>query len=290
MIVALLLLQLTVPAPAWSRPPVPLAEPTLTETSALVTSLAYPGVLWTLNDSGNPPELFATDTSGRALGRIRVLGAKNVDWEALASGPCPSPRVPSTGAPTRQCLYVGDIGDNSRVRPFVTIYRVPEPRPGIDTTVEIIDSLRAVYPDGARDAESMVVDADGTIWIISKELLQSPHVYEIPRRSWGGARAQTMVFVDSLPIPSASGIEHWATDATWLGRGDTLIVRTYGELWVVPFLGGRPHPNETRPLCSLQGLGPQGEGVAWLGKGLFGLTSEKLFRSPASIALVRCGG
>jgi hypothetical protein len=286
---ALLLLQLTVPAPAWSRPPVPLAAPTLTETSALVASRTYPGVLWTLNDSDNPPELFATDTAGHALGRIRVLGAKNVDWEALASGPCPGAgRAVPARAPT--CLYVGDIGDNSRVRSFVTIYRVREPRPGIDTSVAILDSLRLTYPDGPRDAESVVVDAGGTLWIISKELLQSPRMYEIPKRSWDHARAQKLVFVDSLPIPSASGIEHWVTDATWLGRGDTLIVRTYGELWVVPFLGGRPHPDGTRPLCSLQGLGPQGEGVAWLGKGLFGLTSEKLFHSPASIALVRCGG
>lgn len=287
MITALLLLQVAIPEPRWSRPPVALAAPTLTETSALVRSDAHPGVLWTLNDSDNPPELFAIDTAGRDLGRVTVVGAKNVDWEALADGPCPGVREARS---PRRCLYVGDIGDNDRVRPFVTIYRVPEPRPGIDRTVPILDSLRAVYPDGARDAESMVVDDAGTVWIVSKELLREPRVYRLSYGAWRGPSPRPMRLVDSLPIPSATGIEHWVTDATWMERGDTLIVRTYGALWTLPFRGGAPDIAATRPRCRLAGLGPQGEGVAWLGGDLFALTSEKLFRSPASVALVRCPG
>ena len=287
MIAALLLLQVAVPEPRWSRPPVALADPTLTETSALVRSTAHPGVLWTLNDSDNPPELFATDTAGRALAKVHITGARNVDWEALASGPCPA-RLGT--APSTDCLYIGDIGDNDRIRPYVTIYRVPEPRPGLDSAVAILDSLRATYPDGARDAESMVVDPSGTIWIVSKELLRTPRIYRLDPGTWGGPRWRAMTFIDSLPIPSATGIEHWTTDATWIGAGDTLIVRTYGALWTVPFRAGRPDVAAARPRCRLAGLGPQGEGVAWLGGDLFALSSEKLFRSPASVALVRCPG
>lgn len=289
MLAALFLLQVTIPDPHWSRPPVALADPTLSETSALVVSEAHPGVLWTLNDSDNPPELFATDTAGRALGKVLVLGARNVDWEALAWGRCDVLRG-GVGVQSRRCLYIGDIGDNSRVRPFVTIYRVLEPRPGIDTTIAIVDSLHLAYPDGARDAESLAIDPQGTLWIISKELIQSPRIYRLVPGPWGGGRVRRMTFVDSLPIPSASGIEFWATDATWIGAGDTLVVRTYGALWAIPFKGGRPDVAATRARCRLAGLGPQGEGIAWLGDDLFALTSEKLFRSPASIALVRCPG
>ena len=290
MIAALLLLQVAIPDPRWSRPPVALAAPTLTETSALVVSPRYPGVLWTLNDSDNPPELFATDTAGRALGKVLVLGAKNVDWEAMAQGPCTTTGGGQVRVRPARCLYIGDIGDNSRVRSYVTIYRVAEPRPGIDTTVAILDSLHLVYPDGPRDAESLVVDDAGTLWIISKELIRSPRIYRLAPGAWGGGRARRMTFVDSLPIPSASGIEFWATDATWIGAADTLVVRTYGVLWTVPFAGGRPVIAATKARCRLAGLGPQGEGVAWLGGDLFALTSEKLFRSPASIAMVRCPG
>lgn len=288
MITALLLIQVGFPAPTWTRPPVPLADPKLSESSALVRSPARPGVFWTLNDSDNPPQLFATDTAGHPLGTVTVRGARNIDWEGLADGPCPG----SSARADRGCLYIGDIGDNDRRRRSVVIYRVTEPRPDDSTGVPIVDSLHATYPDGARDAESLVVGDDGTIWIISKELLQAPRIYRLAAGTerWAPGAARVMAFVDSLPIPSASGAEFWVTDATWNGPRDTLFVRTYGALFAVPFARGAPVAAATRPLCTLTGLGPQGEGVAWLGRGYFALSSEKLFRTPASIAVARCAG
>jgi len=282
MLVLALLLQVPQPAPTWSRAPVPFATAALLESSALVVSPAHPGILWSLNDSGNPVELFATDTAGRDRGRIRVKHAVNRDWEALASGPC------RTG--NARCLYIGDIGDNERRRPHVVVYRLAEPDPARDSTALVLDSLRITYPDSARDAESMVVDAAGVLWIVSKELVRSPRLYRVPASAWhqrGIARAE---FVTGLPIPSASGIDHWTTDASWMMNGNALAVRTYGGLWKIPFERGRPDSAGTRALCSLAGLGVQGEGLAWLGDALFAVSSEKLFRAPASIALARCPG
>jgi hypothetical protein len=40
-------------------------HPKLTESSNFAASRRQPGILWTLNDSGNEPLLFATDTLGR---------------------------------------------------------------------------------------------------------------------------------------------------------------------------------------------------------------------------------
>lgn len=285
MFASFLLLQVALPSPLWSRPPIPLADPRLLETSALVPSPTRSGLFWSLNDSGNPPELFAVDTGGRALGRVSVVGAENRDWEALATGACPAHR--RTG-PRAVCLYIGDIGDNSAVRPLVVIYRVAEPDPTRDTAVAIIDSLLVRYPDGPRDAESMVVDARGDLWIISKERLRSPRVYRVPTNAWRTRRTVTAIYTATLPIPSGDGVEQWTTDATWIHGGAALVVRTYGALWKVPFRLGRPVPRATKALCSLAGLGPQGEGVAWIAGDLYGLTSEKLFRTDASIALVRC--
>ncbi len=282
MLVLALLLQAPASAPAWTRPPVPFASGALDESSALVVSPAHPGILWSLNDSGNPEELFATDTAGRDLGRVTVKGTKNYDWEALATGPCRTA--------TARCLYIGDIGDNERKRAHLVVYRLAEPDPARDTTATAIDSLRFTYPDSARDAESMVVDAAGDLWIVSKELVRSPRIYRVPAAAWrqrGIARAE---FVTVLPIPSATGIDHWTTDASWMDDGRALAIRTYGGLWRVPFVGGRPDSAGTRPLCSLAGLGVQGEGLAWLGGDLFAVSSEKLFRSPASVALARCPG
>jgi len=285
MLATLFLLQVALPAPSASRAPVALAQEQLSETSALAPSRDHAGLLWTLNDSGNPEELFATDTAGRSLGRVRVEGAKNRDWEALAFGPCPAPRSPA-GHP---CLYIGDIGDNERLYPFIVIYRLPEPDPARDSVVRVLDSLHIRYADGPRDAESMAVDARGDLWIVTKELLRGPRIYRVRSSAWSSRRVATAEFIATLPIPSASGIEHWTTDASWMAGESALAVRTYGGLWKVPFRGGVPVARETRPLCSLAGLGPQGEGLAWLGADLFALTSEKLFGNRASIALARCG-
>jgi len=282
MLLALHLLQVTLPAPAWSRAPVRIAESALTESSALAVSPAHPGVLWSLNDSGNPTELFATDTAGRTLGRVAIPGVTNYDWEALATGPCPQG--------TAHCLYIGDIGDNERVRPYLVIYRLAEPDPARDTVTRVLDSLRVTYPDSARDAEAMAVDARGDLWIVSKELIRAPRIYHVPASAWraGGSAKATLAAI--LPIPSGSGIDHWTTDAAWMDDGRALAVRTYSGLWKVPFADGRPVPAGTRPLCSLAGLGVQGEGLAWLGGDLFVVSSEKLFGSPASVALARCPG
>jgi hypothetical protein len=286
MLVTLLLLQVTLPAPTASRPPVALAEERLAETSGLAASPSRPGVLWTLNDSGNPAELFAIDTAGRALGRVLIEGVANRDWEALAFGPC---RPPSAARTTPPCLYVGDIGDNERVHPTIVIYQLAEPDPAGEGVVQAFDSLHISYADGPRDAESMAIDALGNIWIVTKELVREPRIYRVPARAWSVPGTATATFVASLPIPSPSGIEHWTTDASWMAGRGALAVRTYGGLWKVPFADGAPLASATRPLCTLAGMGPQGEGLAWLGGDLFALTSEKLFSSKASIALVRCG-
>lgn len=285
MLAALLVLQAALPAPTSSRPPVALAEDRLAETSALAASPTWPGILWTLNDSGNPSVLFATDTAGKARGEVAVPTARDRDWEALAFGPCPA----RSTTPGRPCLYIGDIGDNERVYPSIVIYRIAEPDPAKDSVAGILDSLHIVYADGARDAESMAVDADGDLWIVTKELVREPRIYRVRAASWSRRGTATAEYIATLPIPSPTGIEHWTTDASWMDDGRALAVRTYGGLWRVPFVDGMPVPRETRALCGLVGLGPQGEGLAWLGGDLFALSSERLFRSPASIALARCG-
>src|SRR5688572_18323196 len=92
-------------------------HPMLDESSGVAASRRQPGILWTLNDSGNDAWIFATDTLGRDHGAFRVIGAENRDWEAMALGPCGN----------RDCLYIADTGDNGRNLPTARIYRVPEP-------------------------------------------------------------------------------------------------------------------------------------------------------------------
>ncbi|MBA3316597.1 MAG: hypothetical protein H0T50_00700, partial [Gemmatimonadales bacterium] len=92
----------------------------LDESSGVAASRRQPGILWTVNDSGNEAWLFATDSLGRDHGTFMVVGAENRDWEAIALGPCGG----------RECLYLADTGDNDRRLRTARIYRVPEPSVG----------------------------------------------------------------------------------------------------------------------------------------------------------------
>lgn len=87
-----------------------------TELSGLAWSRANTDLLWTHNDSGDGPRVFAISASGAARGELSIQGATATDWEDIAIGPC--------GAAS--CLYIADIGDNALARGMVRIYEVDE--------------------------------------------------------------------------------------------------------------------------------------------------------------------
>jgi len=83
------------------------------------------GKLWTINDSGGLPMLYAFDTAvGHIVQRITIANATNIDWESLAADD--------------EYIYIGDFGNNSGNRDDLAIYIVPKseiPLEG-DATVE----------------------------------------------------------------------------------------------------------------------------------------------------------
>lgn len=52
-------------------------------------------------------------------------------------------------------------------RDRITVYRVIEPEGGSATTAAA-EPLHARYPDGARDAEALFIDAAGTMYVATK--------------------------------------------------------------------------------------------------------------------------
>src|SRR2546427_1152391 len=99
MLAQLLLLQSAIPHPATSLTGT-FRSRRLTESSGVVASRAHPGILWTHNDSGDGPYLYATDLHGTDRGVVKVTGARNVDWEDIARGPCPGQ------ARVADCIYI----------------------------------------------------------------------------------------------------------------------------------------------------------------------------------------
>lgn len=87
------------------------------ETSGLVF---FSGELWTINDSGNPPELFRIETTtGKILRKTTLANSVNTDWESLTQDD--------------SSVYVGDFGNNYGNRRNLCILKIAK--------TDILDSL-----------------------------------------------------------------------------------------------------------------------------------------------------
>lgn len=134
------------------------------ESSGLAVSRRDPALLWTHNDSGGEPVLFAVDAQGRLRGTLRVAGVQNRDWEDLAAFELDG----------RAWLLIADVGDNAGNRENCALHVVPEPDPAglspeAETTVRVAWSVPVRYLDGPRDVEAVAVDAAaGEVWLLAK--------------------------------------------------------------------------------------------------------------------------
>ena len=141
-----------------------LDNPDIEEASGIVASRKNAHALWTHNDSGGDPKVYLISDSGKTLATYVLAGVKSRDWEDMAIGPGPEEG--------ETYVYVGDIGDNNAQYPIKKIYRFVEPKATGRATVDTIrqvDVISVAYPDGPRDAETLLVDPfTKDIYIISK--------------------------------------------------------------------------------------------------------------------------
>ena len=115
------------------------------ETSGL---FFHNGRLWTHNDSGSKPMLYALDTSTfEVVQRITLANANNKDWEELCTD--------------GETVFVGDFGNNFGNRKDLKIYTFPLsalPENG-DATVEV-DTISFVFGDQTDFSKRIINDYD----------------------------------------------------------------------------------------------------------------------------------
>lgn len=264
-----------------------LRSPRLLESSGAAPSHRVRGVVWTHNDSGHEPRLYATDSAGDDLGSILVAGAENVDWEDLGSGPCPDHRS--------WCLYPADIGDNQHNRDHIVVYRLTEPEPPRDRTdtarrvpLESATALR--YPDRPHNAEALAVDLSGRIFIITKELSKPPLVFLAPRRDaeQRPGDVDTLRLLGTLALAPSFSRLRMVTGAGVSPDGTVLVVRTYSSLHFFRLRADSLPTPITSPMgLTIPVVEPQGEGVAFLGPALLVLTTEQGHADHAIVSRVR---
>ncbi len=189
-----------------SRQELTFADPAIAESSGLV--VRGPDVL-TVNDSGDGAVVYVVDAaSGATVGRTTYTTDEVVDVEALAAG-------------RNGTVWVGDIGDNGRDRPVVSLYRVPAVTRG-DRTVTA-RRFDLVHPDGPRDAEALLVQpSTGRIFVVTKgvfggQVLAAPRTLRTDRPN------------RLRPVGSVGGL---VTDGTFL-PGGAVALRDYADGFVV---------------------------------------------------------
>ena len=248
----------------------------LPEASGIAVSRRAPERLWSHNDSGEAV-LVALDTRGAVTGRVRLSGVKIEDWEAVAVGACPG----------GSCLYIADIGDNAAERERITIHRVPEP--STEDSVVVKETFHATYPDGAHDAETLLVAPDGSLFVVTKGETNAVGLYRFPRELRPGG-IHRLERVDKARASTKAAETDRLTDGAVSPDGTWVVLRTrqrvafhratdlFAGNWAE---AGRVH---------LKSVGEaQGEGIAIAADGTVYLTGEGGGKSqPGTFARLAC--
>jgi hypothetical protein len=250
----------------------------LRETSGIAESRRTPGVYWSHNDSGRSPDLFAVGADGRHLGKMVVTGARNGDWEDIASGPCPD------GGPA--CLYLADTGNNDRKRTHISLWVFPEPDPAAEGTQKATE-YKARFPGEPTDVEAIFVLPNGQVYLVSKGNNDPVTLFRWPTPLDPGQTATLESIRQLEPKPDQVGDR--VTGASATPDGKWVAVRTYAALAfyrTADLLGaGQPFAQfDLDPIAE-----PQGEAVSMASDGSVVLTSEGPGKHlPGTISQLRC--
>lgn len=258
-------------ATGWHSPPdsSALALP-MKEVSGAVAAKDFPGSYWAIEDGGNAAALHLIDfSSGVRRVTLHIEGTENKDWEDLTSD--------------GTSLFLGDIGDNKAERNAIHVYRIPEPRSAdllfsngdtLNWTPDTIQVRSFVYPDGPRDAESLVaLPFSDEVLVITKRDPEA-WVYSYSK-SHVPTTNETLAFRGTLSHFYSTGAGVWVApsgDSAWLA------LRTYNEVAFWTLKPGKSwtkslqNPPKKLPYFRRE---PQGESVFFWPNGDWSTLSEE---------------
>jgi hypothetical protein len=162
-------------------------------------------IYWTVNDSGDRGVVYGIGLDGKVQGTLNFRDQPH-DVEAVAVH--------------KDRLYVADIGDNNGRRSFVRVYFFDYPRAnGLTVTYHAYDFS---YPDGPQDAETLLVNESGRLYIVTKG--QKAAIYEAPAKP-DREGVNELEQVGSAPSN--------VTDGTFLPGGERIALLTYSSVEVI---------------------------------------------------------
>ena len=200
-----------------------VASAELREVSGIAASRTHEGVLWAHNDSGDAAAVHAIGTDGSDLGRFRLTNAIALDWEDMAIGHGPDP--------SRDYLYLGDIGDNLQFRSRLQIYRIPEPTPDrAGGVVEDVEVINVTFGEiGSFNAEAMAIDPFlKDLFVITRRDDDRSIVFRVPLSELEPNK--TALLEVAAVIRLGEGAEVTAADIS--RDGGLVALRGFSQVWI----------------------------------------------------------
>lgn len=246
------------------------------EASGLAAGRIHVDKLWAHNDSGNKPSIFLMNEEGTHQGEYTLENIENRDWEDIAAGPGPEDG--------KSYLYIGNIGDNMAQYKQVYVYRFEEPAvsqeplPDSQTIPAAdIDILTLEYPDGPRDAESLLLDPlTKDLYIISK---REENVF-LYKAAYPQSTTHPIMLekVGNLPFT-------WITGGDISADGMEILLKTYDQVFYWKRKQGQSIADilSTTPQQLPYKREPQGEAIAWRRDGSGFFTTSELFTDQEAI-------
>lgn len=181
----------------------------LKETSGI---LFFKGLLWTFNDSGDQPQLYGFDTVNCEVKcRIELIGARNVDWEAIAQD--------------EKFIYVGDIGNNVTTRERFQIYQIPKDSISFQKNQKLQHFETIEFRFGDEDLELMT-DFDSEAMLIKNDSIV------IYTKDW----SEHMTTAIYIPGKNGTGIAKPFGEYDVDGLATSAVMSKKNELYILGYI------------------------------------------------------
>ena len=187
------------------------------ESSGLACSKQNTALLWTHNDSGHMPVIYAMSDKGEDLGTFFLEDVVSRDWEDMAS-------FKRDG---QAYLLVADTGDNFKIfRAYtLSIFKEPELSTKVKSALSPLWQVKYRFPDNqSYDVEAVSVDVQRDKVILLTKRTPFAQVYEVPL----GKETVSDIVVAEKVGEFNEIVNPTAADMT--ADGNLLLVLTYGRV------------------------------------------------------------
>ncbi len=250
----------------------------MNEISGIAASGIHQGIYYVHNDSGDTSRFFTITPDGKIKSVIYFKGDPK---EELGVNDCEDIAVGIGPEKGKSYVYMGDIGDNHAVRKYITIYRMEEQKVwiGKDSILKAnATPIHFKYPDGARDAETLMIDPiEKLIYIVSKRA-DSVTVYTSPLNF----KANDTVMLTKRCKLYFSGFRpfKWITAGDISKDGQQILLKDYVKVYYWKRNNNEPiwQTMQRKPIELPYQQEKQGEAIGFTtdGKGYY-TTSEGVF-------------